>query len=125
MPLYRDLPAVARQPRGRDASAHRIKVNCAVFGAHFSKFLCKWNPGAHEVTGHVRFAAISLTIFFAIGGIAEASVFSQSFSGTVNAGVVDTDGLFGPALGNLAGDQIDITFSFDPSVYNTLPHVVS
>ena len=67
----------------------------------------------------MRSVAMFLTIFFAIGGIADASVFSQSFSGTVNAGVIDTEGLFGSASSNLSGDQIDIYFSFDPSVYNT------
>jgi hypothetical protein len=45
---------------------------------------------------------------------AAAQIVSYSFSGTVNDAGVDYEGFFGPPGGSLAGDQVEVTLSYDP-----------
>jgi len=47
---------------------------------------------------------------------AGATGFSYTETGTIAAGQVDYNGIFGPGWGSLAGDRVSFTYSFDPSL---------
>lgn len=49
-------------------------------------------------------------------GIARAAIISGSFSGTIAGNTHDTYGLFGAVGGNLSGDSLTATYSYDTSV---------
>jgi hypothetical protein len=48
----------------------------------------------------------------AFSGVAQASVVTETFTGLINSGI-DNAGTFGAAGGNLAGDSVTFSFSYD------------
>ena len=65
--------------------------------------------------------AIRIVTLVALGAVvvplhAGATVFSYTQSGTIAAGQIDYNGIFGPGWGSLTGDRVSFTYSFDPSL---------